>query len=865
MASPSLAVVGADLSGRVTRWSAGAEALFGWAESEVLGRSLGCLVPGARPDVARSVGRLAAGGPVAPFEARRCTRSGGLVDVEVHITAVDGAAGPAGLLVVYRRLPTQRPGAAHVDDRSALLAEEARSAVVLDAMPVVVFSYDQAGRCTFSRGQALEHVGVSHDELLGTDLIARFEDLPVVREQLLSSLRGDDVSAVVELADRVWECHYRPVRDDDKAVVGGVGIAVDVTDHAEARQEVQANEARLRALLSHADDVVLVVNPEGRLLYVSPAVTRVLGYDDRSLFWRSAGRGTHSADQAVVADAWSRVLRSPGASVSVECRVRHADGSWRWCEHVLTNLTADPDVAGVVINLRDVTESRRVTQELQRLALHDGLTGLANRGLILDRIEQALHWGRRNAALTGLVVLDVVGMSGVNEHLGADGGDAVLRALAQRLESSVREVDGVARIGGDTFAVLVEDVTSTEEVRARAALLLEVADEPVDVQGRSVSVRLRAGFALSPAEDAGALLAAAERAACGARAVDRVVRRVRAATRRSAADDGAVAELREAITGGQLRLSLQPLVELGTASVVGVEALVRWEHPQRGLLMPSEFVPLAEENGLVVELGAWVLRKVCQRAASWQAEGRPLSVSVNLSPRQLVGRSFPDLLRTVLAETGARAEKLVLEVTESALMDDAGAPALLRELSDMGVRIALDDFGTGYSSLTYLRRFPVHAIKIDRSFVAGLGRNSDDEAIVASVVSLARAVGKVVVAEGVETAQQHAALLALGVDQAQGFYWSPALPADDLETWLARRRLMGAAPPVPPVRPGLGSGRPAAPVDDDEEQLLRLHEEGASLHTIAAALNAEGRRTPAGPRWTTTTVARVIAARSARH
>ena len=844
----------------------------------MVGQSLGRLLPGNPGDAAAHVSGLLAGPPAAPYQARRRTKGGELVDVEVHVMAVGRPDGPAGFLALHRLLdrtepsPTTAQPTATVEDRSALRhaedglrLEAARSAVVLDAMPGVLFSYDASGRCTFSRGQALEHVGVSHEELLGSDLLARFEELPLVRDQLLASLRGEDVSAVVDFADRVWECHYRPVRGEDGAVVGGVGIAVDVTDHAAARREVQANEARLRALLSHADDVVLVVNPEGRLLYVSPAVMRVLGYDDRALFWRSAGRGTHPADQGVVLDAWTRALRSPGASVAVECRVRHGDGSWRWCEHVLTNLTADPDVGGVVINLRDVTESRRVTHELQRLALHDGLTGLANRGLILDRIEQALHWGRRNAALTGLVVLDVVGMSGVNDQLGADGGDAVLRALAERLEAAVRAVDGVARIGGDTFAVLVEDVTSTEEVRARAALLLEVADEPVEVQGQSVSVRLRAGFALSPADDAGALLAAAERAAAsGSPSVGPVVRRVRAAAGRTQVGDAAVAELREAITGGELRLHLQPFLQLATAQVVGVEALVRWEHPRRGLLMPSEFVPLAEESGLVVDLGAWVLRKVCQRVACWQAEGRPLSVAVNLSPRQLVGRAFPDLLRTVLAETGARAEKLVLEVTESALMDDPGAPALLRELADIGVRIALDDFGTGYSSLTYLRRFPVHAIKIDRSFVAGLGRNSDDEAIVASVVSLARAVGKVVIAEGVETAQQHAALHALGVDQAQGFYWTSALPADDLEAWLGRRRLPGAAPPVPAARPGLGSGRPATPVDDDEERLLRLHEQGASLHTIAAALNAEGRRTPAGPRWTTTTVARVVAARSAR-
>ncbi|MCW2607897.1 MAG: hypothetical protein JWO60_2590, partial [Frankiales bacterium] len=313
-------------------------------------------------------------------------------------------------------------------------------------------------------------------------------------------------------------------------------------------------------------------------------------------------------------------------------------------------------------------------------------------------------------------------------------------------------------------------------------------------------------------------------------------------------------DLARGLAAGELRLHLQPVVQID-GPVVGAEALVRWQHPERGLLPPSEFIPLAESSGLVVELGEWVLREACAHAARWQAAGLDYEVGVNLSPHQLAGGRIVDVVRDVLATTGATPERLVLEVTESALMDDPDAADVLQVLRDLGVRLALDDFGTGYSSLTYLKRFPVDAIKVDRSFVSGLGRDADDEAIVASVVSLARAIGKSVVAEGVETVTQLDVLRSLGVDRAQGFLWSPGLPAEQLDRWLA---LQARQPASPQPQPAPAAVAPQ-PQDDDARQMLLLHRQGASLHTIAAALNAEGRRTEDGRRWTTTTVARVVA------
>jgi diguanylate cyclase (GGDEF)-like protein len=417
--------------------------------------------------------------------------------------------------------------------------------------------------------------------------------------------------------------------------------------------------------------------------------------------------------------------------------------------------------------------------------MHDGLTGLANRALLLDRIGQAMAWARRNGTSTGVVVLDVVGMAAVNAAVGQSGGDEVLRTVAARLAASVRGTDSVARLGADDFAVLIEDIGSGEDLLARAATSCEAAAGELVVDDVVLQVRLRAGSAVTPAADAGALLQAAERNVSSPySAVGRASSGREQLARQGSA---AVGELRRAIADGQLRLHFQPVLSMSDEAFVGAEGLVRWAHPERGLLPPAAFVPLAESSGLVVELGAWVLGAAVRQASAWHAAGLPYVVGANLSARQLVGGDLVDLVQQLLRDSGLPPERLVLEVTESAVIDDPGAPGVLTALSDLGVRLSLDDFGTGYSSLTYLKRFPVHSIKIDRSFVSGLGRDSDDEAIVASVVSLARAIGKRVVAEGVGDRQAGRRAAGAAVDSAQGYLWSRAAGrAAGLAGWARR-------------------------------------------------------------------------------
>ena len=483
---------------------------------------------------------------------------------------------------------------------------------------------------------------------------------------------------------------------------------------------------------------------------------------------------------------------------------------------------------------------------LRRAAAWDSLTGVAGRPLLLDRLERALA----RQPLVGLALLDVCGMGELNLRHGSAAGDRALVEIADRLSQALGHRDSVARTGPDEFAVVLEDLTSVEQARTRAVELVDVASGPLLVDGLALPLVLSCGVATSPAGSPEALLAAAESA------LGRLSGHV-AGQRPAVASAAAAGELRAALARGELVVHYQPIVDLTTSEVRGVEALVRWQHPERGLLPPSEFIADAEDSGLILAIGARVLRIAAEQAARWHRAGRDLTVSVNLSPKQMAVASFERTVAETLAATGAPPELLMLEITESSVMDEPSAPGTLARLRALGVRLALDDFGTGYSSLSYLRRFAVDTIKIDRSFVAGLGRNADDDAIVASVVSLAARVDKAVVAEGVETREQADALRRLGVPLAQGFLWSRALPVDELEAWMAAHR----AVPVPTPRPAAPPEPPtAAEAGSAEQTIWQMHTAGASLHTIAAALNAEGSRSPRGVRWHTRTVAAVIAA-----
>jgi PAS domain S-box-containing protein/diguanylate cyclase (GGDEF)-like protein len=612
-----------------------------------------------------------------------------------------------------------------------------------------------------------------------------------------------------------------------------------------------------RALVEHSADVAALLDVDGRVTYVSPAVQSLLGYLPEELVGTPvvAVVDVESADSFRA--SWGDLVASSAGSRSSIVGLQHRDGSRRTVLWSGVNQLADERVGAVVCSLRD--EGERLPAAVAPLT--DPRTGLAHGVLLNDRLQRALGRASRSGQPLAVLWLQLDGFHEIGQGSDQDAGEELLRQVASRLRSVVAEdEDTVARLDADEFVVVSEGADSPATALGLAQELLEQLTAPLEVDGVVRQISAWVGVALSdPSPDSGlateqGLLAAARTAAheASSRASGHVLlydpNLLRPDERAALAD-----ELAAALEQGQLRLHFQPIIDLQTGRWDGAEALLRWQHPTRGLLGPAAFLGVAEETGLTPAIGDWVVDQAARQLAAWagdpQTQGRHLAV--NLSVRQLCRDGAAQRIVTALQSAGAPPDGLVIEVTESAVVDDPQvAVAALGALKAAGIRLALDDFGTGYSSLTYLRRLPFDFLKVDRAFVAGLGRNEDDSAIVASVISLAKAIGVAAVAEGVETEAQRATLASLGCRYGQGYLWSRAVPADELEARLS-------APPAPAAAPQRQS-EPAEVPAEAVEQILRMHRDGASLHTIAAALNADGHQTDRGRRWHPRSVARVV-------
>ena len=558
-----------------------------------------------------------------------------------------------------------------------------------------------------------------------------------------------------------------------------------------ALEHVEGTEARFRSLAQNSSDVITIVNREGVVTYQSSSVRRVFGFEPEALVGQPFVEWVHpdEADTVRAALAGTSTLRP-----LVECRLRHQDGSWRVVETALNDLFADSSVRGLVLNSRDISERKALEHELRDRALHDTLTGLANRGLFSDRIEHSL--ARRNSGPVAVVFLDLDDFKGINDSLGHAAGDNLLKDVARRLMTCVRPQDTVARLGGDEFAVLLDGATEATARRVAERVLAAMAPA-FDLDGQQVHARTSVGLAISAgAGESGAavgadeLLSQADAAMYVAKARGKSRYEVFEPAMRTAALERVTvkSELQWAVQCDEMQTYYQPLIELHSGEVVGFEAVLRWQHPKRGLLSPTEFIAVAEESGLIVPIGAWTLRQACREGRRLQRshpERAMFGISVNVSTRQLQHPGLLNEVEVALAESGFDPKLLTLEITESATLHDTEACIQkLQELKALGLRLAIDDFGTGYSSLSYLRRFPVDQLKVDRSFVAGLGKDDQDTAIVTSVISLAHALGLEAVAEGVETMEQLEQLTVLGCDLAQGFNWRRPTSFEAVDAWL---------------------------------------------------------------------------------
>ena len=862
LADQGAIVVATDLAGTVTSWSESAATTLGFTRSEVIGRPVTTVTDFglSQSDVAEVI--LVGPGGVWTGEAAVLTRSG--VRARFRISATRWTTSDQETHVLAVGFPLDDNGEPDARERQFRAAERGSEvAVVCDRDLVVRFV-----------SPSVEHLfGYTQAEVLGAsafDFVC-LEDADKFREKWENATADSKGDAHVEL--RAWHkdgrvrwVHIRLTNLLDDPDVRGVVLNVrDVTRRRQADVARADREQLHREILETAQEGIWAVDHDGITLFANAKMAELLGTTMDDLARKPVWEFFDGAARNVVRQRLP--LRAQGISDHYELEAITASGERRWLQVAGSPFhDSEGNHIGNLGMFADITHRRHLEQELARLSLYDSLTSLPNRALLFDRLQRLQLDAGRTGEDIAVLFCDIDRFADVNQARGHAVGDELLAALADRLQKAVRESDTVARFGGDEFVILCPD---TDSLRARdlATDICAVAQAPFDIAGERIYVSVSVGVAATPASDRGDLLGAAASARSQAQELGRARIEVHDVTVQTSTDDRIrmLADLQEALEHDELAMYYQPIVRLSDSAPIGVEALMRWNHRELGPMSPAKFIPVAEDGGLMPRLGAWSLQRACADAMNSYSGAGEWHLAVNMSTCQLADAAVFEVVRGVLDDTGFPAHRLLLEVTETAVAtDSAQAISMLRAIRDLGVRIAIDDFGTGYSSLSNLRQLPVDTIKIDRSFVSGMTTDTDDLAVVASIVSLAAAVGVQAVAEGVETEEQADALRRLGCPLAQGFLWSPAVHVSDLmDTLMAIARGRRRSPDAQGSTDGRRPRELRSPAADEAvvARIIALHQGGASLTTIAAALNADNLTTERGLRWHRSSVARVIADR----
>jgi len=601
-------------------------------------------------------------------------------------------------------------------------------------------------------------------------------------QHLTPHWRGD-VEAHRKDGSSYWERQMvSTLRDADGKHSHLIAVKEDISERRVKRNRYeQTRRLQEQALVSSSNGIMITRSDadDHSIVYVNPAFERITGYSADEVIGLE-GRFLVRDDLAQPDLENIRSALRDKREGQATLRNYRKDGSLFWNElHIapVRDLTGAATTHFVSV-INDISERVRYQQALEYQANHDSLTGLANRNLLSDRIEQGIAWAKRHDSTIGVMLLDLDHFKLINDASGHRAGDALLKEVAHRLKSCVRETDTVARLGGDEFVIILTDLPQADDVDQIAEKILGTLSRPIEVAGRDVFVTASIGVSLYPRDgDHGEILLR-----YADMAMYRVKEHGRNSVRQFVPEMGSTAisrldmeaALRRGLERGEFLLHYQPKIDLPSQRIVGAEALIRWQHPQIGLVHPIEFIHLAEETGLILPLGEWVLREVCQQQVRWRAQNLPpIKIAINMSARQFRQEDLADHIAAVFAGTGADPGQFILELTESMVMHDVDSTlASLRALKKLGVSLSLDDFGTGYSSLSYLRRFPIDELKIDRSFINDIHTNSDDAAIAGAIVAMARSLSLSVVAEGVEKKEQAELLASLGCNQVQGYYYA---------------------------------------------------------------------------------------------
>ena len=675
---------------------------------------------------------------------------------------------------------------------NALAESEQRYRALVERMREGLLQVDNDDRIEFVNPRYCELVGYSREELLGQiayEFLAFPDDHELIRKK--NAERRNGVSDQYEIRVRrksgevIWvEIGVAPVLDANGTVIGSIGVHDDVTARKLGETALRESEARYRLMAENSTDMISRHALDGTNLYISPACTALLGYEPAQLTGLSCYDFIHPLDQSYLAEAQSRML-AESIPATVSYRILHKNGSYVWFETTSRPLSSsDGGIREVIAVSRDISERKQVEEQIEYQAYHDALTGLPNRLLFKDRLTVALAHARRQRRPLAVMFLDLDHFKLVNDTLGHSTGDQLLKVVAQRLQESLREEDTIARMGGDEFTVLLSRLNGTEDAVMVATKLLETIAQPISVDGQELFITTSIGIAICPndGENAEILLKNADNAMYRAKEIGRSsyqlctpAMNIRALERLALENS-----LRRALERDEFVIHYQPQISLATGAIVGMEALLRWQRPDHGIVSPATFIPVAEDTRMIVEIGAWVLREACVQAKRWHDGHYPLTrMAVNLSPRQFQHGDLKKTIAEALDHAGLDPHFLELEITEgTAMQNTERTVATLTSLREMGVMISIDDFGTGHSSLNYLRSFPIDSVKLDQTFVHEIEASHRDRAIVSAVISMAHGLGLRVTAEGVETQAQLDFLREEGCDDVQGFYFSAAVTAD---------------------------------------------------------------------------------------
>ncbi len=782
------AILGKSMDGKITSWNRAAEKMYGYTRDEVAGRDLSFLVPSDRQaEIPAIMERMLSGQPIENLETKRLTKAGSVLDVSMSISPIKDAAGQVtGASAIARDITLRKRAEEQLKLQSAVLEAAANAIVIADF----------EGRIVWVNRAFTAMTGYSKEEALGNNLrlLKSGEQPESYYAKLWSTIssgkvwKGELVNRRKDGTTYTEEMTITPVSRDvgNPADRYFIAIKQDITERKQAEEALLFKTALLEAQTETTIDGMLAVDESDHIVLANKQFGLNFGIPDELL---STGDDLivrkHVTDKVVDPDAFVERVNYLNSHRDEKSRdeLRFKNGQI-FDRYSSPLVDSNSRYRGRIWYFRDITARKLAEERIQYLAYYDALTGLPNRTLLLDRLAKALAAARRQNNKLALLYLDLDRFKDINDSLGHSVGDLFLQEVAGRLNRWGREQDTVARLGGDEFLIMLTDVKDIPDAAVAAERLMDAMTAEFVVQGHTLTVSCSVGISIFPEHgaDSETLIKNSDAAAYRAKADGRNNFRFFTEDMNAEVAERLTLEhsLRLALPQNELFLMYQPQMDMATGKIVGLEALLRWQHPELGLVPPDKFIRIAEHSGLIVPIGEWVLRAACSQARKWQNEGLPLvTVAVNVSAVQFRQEGFCELIRRVLHETGLAAQYVELELTESLLLANADVTlSVLRELESMGLTLAIDDFGTGYSNFTSLRQFGVSKLKIDRSFIRDVATNPDASAITTAIISMAKSLHLKVIAEGVENEAQMSFLRTHQCDEIQGYYFSKPLAVD---------------------------------------------------------------------------------------